>query len=58
MYLLLHQKAEVSMVHLCAVLGRGEDTVKKYLQELKEKGITYPYQELKVAIWKFVWYLV
>ncbi len=49
MYLLLHQKAEVSMVHLCAALGRGEETMKKYLQELRDKGITYPYQELKVS---------
>ncbi len=49
MYLLLHQKAEVSMEYLCAVLSRKEESVKKYLQELKDKGITYPYQELKVS---------
>ncbi len=49
MYLLLHQKAEVSMEHLCAVLSRKEESVKKYLQELKERGITYPYQDLKVS---------
>ncbi len=49
MYLLLHQKAEVSMEHLCAVLSRKEESVKKYLQELKDKGITYPYQDLKVG---------
>ncbi len=48
MYLLLHREAEVPMEGLCQVLDRTEQRVEKYLRQLQEKGIAYPYQSLKV----------
>lgn len=48
MYLLRHQEVEVLMEGLCQMLGRTERTVKKYLQQLLDKRIAYPYQSLKV----------